>query len=198
VNTLPSLAPSCRARALACALPVAGVAGCGGVVLALLLACAAPGFAQALPKMKKFAPGGLSFSIDIPEKDWNLVPGGDASLVIVVQRRFEAVVVVERTPLQVELAPEDIGEVFLSLEAEQIREFTPSATDIKADLQEVGTRRVAAFVFTRSGVLGREKVLQYSMPAGKVLYRIVAVARADAFDKSLPLLQAIATSVAPM
>ena len=57
-----------------------------------------------------------------------------------------AVLLVERTSLQVALGDEDIGDVFLAVEADHIRESTPSATDIKAELQELGDRRVAAFV----------------------------------------------------
>jgi hypothetical protein len=169
----------------------------GVVAIVVLLAGAWPAGAQGTPKMKKYAPGGMNVSLDLPEKDWNVVSGGLESLLIVVQKRFEAAVVVERATLQVELAPESITEVFLVSETEHLREMDPSAADIKADLQELGPHRVAAFLFVRNGALGRERVLQYSMPAGKHLYRIVAVARADVFDRHLPVLQAIAASVVP-
>jgi hypothetical protein len=168
------------------------------LALAALLTCGANLLAQGTPRMKKLTVAGQSFAIDYPERDWSLVQGGNVALVTIVQRRFEAALIVERTPLQVELGEDDIGEVFLSVEADHIRETTPSATDMKADLQELGDRRVAAFVYRRNGVSGPERVLQYSMPAGKVLYRVVAVARPDVFDRHLPVLQAMAASLAPM
>jgi hypothetical protein len=153
--------------------------------------------AQSAPKMRKLTVPGQGFAIDYPERDWTLVASGNTLVFTVVQRRFEAALHVERTPLQVELSPEDIGDVFLSVEADHIRETTPSATDLKADLQDLGERRVAAFVYRRNGVTGPEQVLQYSMPAGKHLYRIIAVARPDRFDRHLPALQAMAVSLAP-
>lgn len=154
--------------------------------------------AQNVPRMRKLTVASQSFSIDYPEKDWSLVPGGSVTLVAVAQKRFEAVLLVERTSLQVALEDEEIGDVFLAVEADHIRESTPSATDIKADLQQLGDRRVAAFVYRRNGVLGPERVLQYSMPAGTSLYRIVAVAKPEAFDRHLPTLQAMAASLAPI
>jgi hypothetical protein len=166
-------------------------------VALVVLGCAAV-MAQSTPRMRKLTVAGQAFAIDYPDKDWSLVPSGNTLLVTVVQRRFEAALHVERTPLQVELSDEDIGDVFLSVEADHIRETTPSATDLKADLQELGERRVAAFVYRRNGVLGPERVLQYSMPAGKNLYRIIAVARPESFDRHLPALQAMAISVTPM
>lgn len=193
MKALPALVSAALAWALARAARVVAVV----LVSAVCLASAWPAAAQSLPRMKKFAPGGMGFSIDLPEKDWNVVPGGVESLVVLAQRRFEAAVVIERATLQVELAPEDIGEVFLGVETDHIREMIPSASDIKADLQELGTSRVAAFLYVRSGALGREKVLQYSMPAGKHLYRVVAVARADVFDRHLAVMQAIAASLTP-
>lgn len=170
--------------------------------LALALACivlaAGAAHAQNVPRMRKLTVASQSFSIDYPEKDWSLVPGGNAMLVAIAQRRFEAVLLVERSTLQVALSDEEIGDVFLSVEAEHIRESSPSATDIKADLQQLGDRRVAAFVYRRNGVLGPERVLQYSMPAGTSLYRIIAVAKPESFDRHLPALQAMAASLAPM
>lgn len=168
----------------------------GALVLATFVVSAVAD-AQGVPRLRKLTVAGQGFAIDVPERDWSLLPGGNTSLLSIVQKRFEAALVVERTPLQVELAPEDIGEVFLSIEADRIREIAPSAADIKADLQELGGRRVAAFVYRRNGVLGAERVLQYSMPIGNVLYRIVAVARADRFDTHLAALQAVAASLSP-
>lgn len=167
-------------------------------VLVIGVAAEAVLVAQSVPRMRKLTVASQAFSIDYPEKDWSLVPGGSVTLVAVAQKRFEAVLLVERTSLQVALGDEDIGDVFLAVEAEHIRETTPSATDIKADLQQLGDRRVAAFVYRRNGVLGPERVLQYSMPAGTALYRIVAVAKPEAFDRHLPTMQAMAASLAPM
>ncbi len=154
--------------------------------------------AQNVPRMRKLTVASQSFSIDYPEKDWSLVPGGSTTLLAVAQRRFEAVLVVERTTLQVALSDDEIGEVFLAVEADHIRESVPSATDIKAEIQQLGDRRVAAFFYRRNGVLGPERVLQYSMPAGTALYRIVAVGKPESFDRHLPTMQAMAASLAPL
>ncbi len=159
---------------------------------------AAAAHAQGVPRLRKLTVASQSFSIDYPEKDWTAVSGGNAMLVAVVQKKFEAVLIVERTPLQVALTNEDVGDVFLSIEADHIREATPSAADMKADLQELGDRKVAAFVYRRTGATGPERVLQYSIPAGTSLYRVIAVARPEFFDRHLPVLQAMAVSVAPM
>lgn len=174
----------------------AGRAAVAAMVTALAATAAhVPAHAQNVPRMRTLTVASQSFSVDYPERDWTLVPGGNVALVAIMQRRGEATLVLERTPLQVELSAEEIGEVFLSVETEHIREASPSATDIKADLQELAGRRVAAFFYRRNGATGPERVLQYSMPVGKALYRIIAIARPDAFDRHLPALQAMAASV---
>lgn len=167
------------------------------VAVAVVLA-GALAVAQGVPRMRKLTVAGQAFAMDYPERDWSLVPAGNTLVVTVVQRRFEAALHVERTQLQVELSDEEVGEIFLSVEADHIRQSVPSATDMKAELQELGSRKVAAFVYRRNGVLGPERVLQYSMPAGSTLFRIVGVAKPEVFDRHLPALQAMAASVSPL
>ena len=50
--------------------------------------------AQNVPRMRKLTVASQSFSIDYPDKDWSLVPGGSVTLLSVAQKRFEAVLLV--------------------------------------------------------------------------------------------------------
>lgn len=126
------------------------------------------------------------FTVQYPSKDWQVVPGGSASLVAFTQKKAEATVVIEYQTLQLELAPTEIDDGFAQIEAEPIAQHQPTATDVQGRIADADGRKVVVIDYNRKGVGGPEKVRQYSMPIGKQMYRIVCSAPAPLFAKYEP------------
>jgi hypothetical protein len=78
------------------------------------------------------------------------------------------------------------GEATASLaarEAEALRAEDPEAADVDAVLSQAGDRAVVVVTYARTGVSGRERVRQYSIPAGSGLFRLTCSAPAAAFAR---------------
>ena len=62
------------------------------------------------------------FRLDLPEKDWRVVPGGVNTLATLVNKDGTASVVIEQETLQIALGPEEIDDNFVQLEVAAIQE----------------------------------------------------------------------------
>jgi len=131
---------------------------------------------------------------EFPKKDWQVVPGGSAAIVSLLQRKGEAAVVVERTRLNQPLAPDDITDLFGQLEGETVRDQQPAAADIRSSVYETGGRRFVIVTYGRGGVLGPERVRQYSFPVGGDLYRLTCSAPAAQFARYEPVFAHVAAT----
>jgi hypothetical protein len=161
-------------------------------LLALLLAATsvfaqppAPNEVGRAPKLdvQKFVGPGNRIRFEFPKKDWQLVAGGTVSIVSVTQKSGQAAVVVEHTKLNTALAPDDITDLFAQLEAEQIKQQQPDASDVQSKLVSVDNRRFVIVGYTRRGVTGAERVRVYSVPVGSDLYRLTCSAAAPQFAR---------------
>lgn len=133
--------------------------------------------AQYQPRRSADAP----FSVEVPRKEWLVLPASRSALMVLAARKGDADVLVERTALQFALAPEDITDVLATVQVEAAKTRDPKATDFDARVLDAGTRRLVAIQYTRPGVLGQERVRQYTIPAGQWLYHITTVAQASQF-----------------
>ena len=120
-------------------------------------------------------PSGL-FTMEIPRRDWSIVPGAGAVVTSVVNKKGDAAIVIEQASLKQALAPDDITDLFADLERELVLEREPKATDFQTRVLEDGGRKLVAVQFVRPGMTGMERVRQFSIPAGRRLYRISCVA----------------------
>ena len=102
-------------------------------------------------------------------------------MLTLASRKGDAVVVIERSPLRQAIEAADITDLFAQIEADAIKERQPKAADFQSKVIDVGDRRLVAVQYSRPGVLGSEKVRQYSMPMGKQLYRITCISVASQF-----------------
>jgi len=145
----------------------------------------APNEVGRAPKLEvqKFVAPGNRIRFEFPKKDWQLVSGGTVSIVSVTQKTGQAAVVVEHTKLNAALAPDDITDLFAQLEAEQIKQQQPDASDLQSKLVSVDNRRFVIVGYTRRGVSGPERVRVYSMPIGSDLYRLTCSAAAPQFAR---------------
>ena len=129
----------------------------------------------------------VAFQLEWPRKDWLALPGGGSLLLAFASKKGDAVVLVEQVTLRQPLDPRDLTELFAQLEAEGIKERHPGATDFQSKVIEGADRRLVAVQFARTGVLGSERVRQYSIPVGKQLYRVTCAAAAAQFAAYEPV-----------
>jgi hypothetical protein len=150
------------------------------------------------PKLdvQPFVAPGNRIRFEFPKKDWQLVPGGLASIVAVTQKAGQAAVIVEHTKLNATLAPDDITDLFAQLEADQIKQQQPDASDIQSKLVSVGSRRLVIVGYLRRGVTGAERVRVYSMPVGSDLYRLTCSAASQQFARYEPVFAHVAATFA--
>jgi hypothetical protein len=145
----------------------------------------APNEVGRAPKLEvqKFVGPGNRIRFEFPKKDWQLVAGGTVAIVSVTQKAGQAAVVVEHTRLNAPLAPDDITDLFAQLEAEQIKQQQPDASDVQSKLVSIDNRRFVIVGYTRRGVAGAERVRVYSVPVGSDLYRLTCSAAAQQFAR---------------
>jgi hypothetical protein len=119
------------------------------------------------------------FTVDYPATNWRILPGAGSLLVGFTQRDGEATVLVDYMRLRVSLAPHEIDNTMAELELETLKERQPAIKDVKATLVPDKSGPRVAITFSRTGPQGREQVVQYSVPSGDNLYRIVCSVRSD-------------------
>jgi hypothetical protein len=137
------------------------------------------------------------FRIDMPEKDWRLLPGGLDTLGIIVHKDQAAGIVIEHELLQIALAPEEINATFVEFELATIRERETTGSGFSSRIDPAGRRR-AVIDFQRHGRDGAEQVRVFVIVEGKHLYRLVCVAPASQFARYAPVLQVVCGSFTPI
>jgi hypothetical protein len=132
--------------------------------------------------------------VDLPTKDWMVLPSSGALVMAAATRKGDAVVLIERSTMQQGLDPSDITELFAQIETEEIKERQPKAADFQSKVLDLGARRLVAVQYSRPGVLGNERVRQYSVPVGIQLYRVTCISSAPRFAVYDPVFSHIAAS----
>ena len=175
----------------------------GGIacVLAAWASAGAPASAQfgvfrrgKSPNYQAFRDPGGRFVIEYPVKDWRVVPSGGSVLASFGQKNADAAVIIDYTKLKIALTAQEIDEVVVRLEVAVVKERNPAVTDVKSTIvaTPAGPRIVLEYV--RTGAGGAENVVQYSIPAGDDLYRVICTARAAQRQKYQATLSYIAES----
>ena len=132
--------------------------------------------------------------VDLPKSDWMVLPTSGSLVLAAASRKGDAVVLIERSSLRQPLDPGDITELFAQIEAEAIKERQPKASGFESKVLDAGSRRLVAVQYGRPGVLGSERVRQYSVPVGTDLYRLTCVSSAARFAVYDPIFSHIAAS----
>jgi hypothetical protein len=132
--------------------------------------------------------------LDLPKKDWMVLPSSGSLVLALVSRKGDAVVLVERSALRQALEAEDITDLFAQIEVEAIKERHPKAADVQSKVLDLGGRRLVAVQYSRPGVLGSERVRQYSVPVGRELYRVTCISSAAQFAVYDPVFSHIGAS----
>jgi hypothetical protein len=132
--------------------------------------------------------------LDLPAKDWMVLPSSGSTLLVLASKKGDAAVFVERTALAQTLEAADITDLFAQIEMEAIKERQPKAADFQSRVLDAGDRRLVAVQYARPGVLGSERVRQYSVPVGRQLYRVTCISSAAQFPAYDPVFSHIAAS----
>jgi hypothetical protein len=138
------------------------------------------------------------FSLEYPSKDWQILPGGGSVVATLAPKSGDASVVIDYTKMSQALAPNEINDLFAELEGEDLATRQPEAKSAKPSIVNVGSRRVVVIQYSRAGLKGQEKVVQYTVPVGQDVYRLICSAQETAFPKYEPVfMRMIETFQAP-
>ena len=137
------------------------------------------------------------FRIDLPEKDWRLLPAGVNTLGLLVHKDNNASIVIEHEMLQIALAPQEVDANFAELEMTTIREREMTGTGFTSRL-DAAARRRAVVDFQRRGPDGAEQVRVFVLVQGKRLYRLVCVSPASQFSRYAAVFQTVCASFTPL
>ena len=126
-----------------------------------------------------------TFSIELP-KSWQLVPGhGDMLLTAVEKTRNNqatAAVVLEQMHLVEPISMGEVDNVLGKLEAKRAQDRDPSAQNLEHSIKQVGAQRFIFIQYTRPGQNGTDRIVIYAIPASRIMYRLVCIARADQLE----------------
>ncbi|MEP7117768.1 MAG: hypothetical protein ABI880_09305 [Acidobacteriota bacterium] len=133
-----------------------------------------------------------NFLIDVPPKDWRLLPGGLRTLGYVAHKDGTAVLVIESEQLQIALNSDEIDGNFADLELADLKEREAGGSAFTSQIAQVGRRRMVMVDYQRRG--GVEHVRVYVVVQGRTLYRLVCVAPAAQFARYSPIFQVMSAS----
>jgi hypothetical protein len=155
-----------------------GATSAGGVQTEAVDAWIAPATkVQFEPQRAADAP----LQLDLPKKDWMVLPSSGSVLLVLASRKGDAVVLLERLALTLVLEAADITDLFAQIEIDAIKKQTPRAAEFQSRVLNAGARRLVAVQYGRPGVLGSERVRQYSIPIDKQLYHVTCISSAAQF-----------------
>jgi hypothetical protein len=137
------------------------------------------------------------FSLDCPRRDWTVVPAAGAVAIVLAERRGDAAITVERSPLHQALEREEITGLFAELEADLVKQREPQSSGWRFDVIDAGARRLVVVEYDRPGVRGPDHVRQYSIPSGDTLYRLSCSAAQKDFGRFDAVFAHVAASFEP-
>ena len=153
--------------------------------------------AQGASSVKSRSASTALFRVDLPEKDWRLVPGGVNTLGLVAHDDAPVAIVIEHELLNIALTTDEIDSAYAELEVGTIKERVAGATEVAGAVAQVGRRRMVVVDCQRRGVSGPERVRVFVLLQGRHLYRLVCTAPASQFARYLPVFQLVSTSFVP-
>lgn len=140
-----------------------------------------------------------AFSIELP-KNWQLAPGHTGTVFATVEKRGEigALITLEYMRLQAPLEPALIP----AASERELREVQARELSGKQFSSAVKTGERGAIIFIqydRPGISGADDhVVQYSMPIGTIMYRLICIAPAASVEKYRTTFAHVAASFTPL
>ena len=109
------------------------------------------------------------------QRDWQLGSAFANTAAVLISKKGDATVIVQRVPLEVPISEADMTEVFESLQVDEITKGQAGVGALSHAMKSADGRRYLAVSFTRTGLSGPEQVLVYVFNGGSSLYRLVCV-----------------------
>jgi hypothetical protein len=127
-----------------------------------------------------------AFTIELP-KDWQLVAGHGGSLLAAAEKTRNnqpgGAIVVEVMRLEDVLTPKDIDTTVAGYELDLARRYDPSGEMFDQQVKDVDGRRFIFIQYSRPALNGLFRIARYSIPHGRVMYRLICIAPADQIVK---------------
>jgi hypothetical protein len=124
-----------------------------------------------------------NFGLELP-KGWQIVPGHGHILFTATEKTRNnfpsAAIVLEHLQLRSALA---ITPPMAEVELTSIQEREPSGQEFSQQIKQGDGYQFIFIQYTRPGLLGPDRVVQYSILAGTVLYRLICIAPAGQVTK---------------
>jgi len=145
-----------------------------------------------------------AFSIELP-KGWQLAPGHTGTVFSVVEKTRQseagALITLEYMRLQAPLDPLD-QELIAGAGERELKEVQARELSGKQFTSQIKKGEVGPFIviqYNRPGLSGGDDhVVQYSMPIGTTMYRLICIAPAAAVEKFRPVFAHVAASFTPV
>jgi hypothetical protein len=157
---------------------------------------------QAKPKnidRPRVFPG--AFSIELP-KGWQFVPGHAGTVFSSVEKNRQsqagALITLEYLRLQAPLDPTLIAGAG-ERELKGVQDWELNGTQFTSQVMNGEAGPFVVIQYNRPGLSGgNDHVVQYSIPVGTTMYRLICVAPAAALDKYRPVFAHVAASFTPV
>jgi hypothetical protein len=117
-------------------------------------------------------PGGR-FDLEYPTRDWRQLPSAGANLVMFA-RNDGATVAIDYLRLEAPLAASQVP-AMAEFEIGDLKVRHPQAKDFTTEIKDTKAGRGALIRYGRVGTSGPERVMQFSIPNGMDLYRVIAI-----------------------
>jgi len=125
--------------------------------------------------------------VDVPQRDWQLASEFGNTVALMIAKKGDATVSVQRMPLEVPISEADMTEVFETLQVDEMTKGQTGVAALAHGLKTAGGRRYLAVSYRRTGLSGPEQVLVYVFNGGTSLYRLVCVTQAGQAAKYAPV-----------
>jgi len=112
------------------------------------------------------------FELEVPTKDWKVLPSVGSSLAI-FSRKDGPVVSIDRMKLAGRLTPAEV-DAMSEIELSRVKEQQPKVKDFKTEMLDSKSGRGVLIRYSRVST-EPEVVVQYSVPVGQDLYRLNGV-----------------------
>lgn len=134
------------------------------------------------------------FALEIPAKDWTVIAGGQSTLVVFMQKKNEATILIELQPMRIALEQSDVNEVYLGYRRDELLAGVPAAKNLVTAVAEHAGRRVVVLQAEVPAIAGLDTMRVYVFLEGDKLFRLICRAPQRQFVRYEPLFAQMAAS----
>lgn len=140
-----------------------------------------------------------TFSIELP-KDWQLAPGHTGTIISSVEKKKNTTggyITLEYWALQGPFDPA-LASAASQVELNEVQKRELSGKGFTSEVKKGNFGPVIVVQYNRPGLKGDDHVVQYSIPVGSTMYRLICIAPLADLDKYRPMFAHVAASFTPV